>query len=125
MRKQILHVMAAAAALVTQMPSAFAGVWQFADDFETPTPAPGWFLGGIAGFDYNVGNAHTGVGNAWVRATQGWNAIRLIFGSARPDSTLIAQRKRGSGCRPTSQTDISRSEAATGKTLAQLSTKLS
>jgi hypothetical protein len=47
-------------------------------DFEEPSNPPGWTLEGGAGFDWGKGFAHYGVGNAWVRATTGWNSISTI-----------------------------------------------
>ena len=49
------------------------GIIQINEDFESPSPD--WFFTGGAGFDHGKGLAHTGVGNAWVRHTTGWNAI--------------------------------------------------
>lgn len=53
----------------------------FEDGFERPDPD--WFLGGGAGFDYGIGLANKGQGNAWVRNTRGWNAINR-FHPVRP-----------------------------------------
>jgi hypothetical protein len=47
-------------------------------DFEEASNPPGWTLEGSAGFDWGKGFAHYGVGNAWVRATTGWNAVSTI-----------------------------------------------
>lgn len=61
----------------------------FYEDFETPDP--GWFFTGGAGLDIGKGLAHRGANNAWVRATQGWNAINK-FHDVFPNShyTLAA-----------------------------------
>jgi hypothetical protein len=41
-----------------------------------------WVITGNAGFDGNFQQSHRGRGNAWIRATTGWNA--LSWGSATP-----------------------------------------
>lgn len=66
------------------------GIVQFSDGFESQKPNPAWFLTASAGFDYEKGNAHTGQGNAWVRATQGWNAINVWFSGLTPNSDCQA-----------------------------------
>jgi len=57
--------------------SAHAGVQQYNQDFESPSPPPDWYTYGGAGFDYGKNLAHNGKGNAWVRATHGWNAVNV------------------------------------------------
>ena len=69
---------------------ASAGVWQFTEDFELPAPS-GWFTGGGAGFDFNRGLAHQGNGNAWVRFTQGWNAVNRWVPSVPQNADCSAQ----------------------------------
>jgi hypothetical protein len=63
---------------------AIMGIEQFSDNFEPPDRD--WFLTGGAGFDRGKGLAHKGDGNAWVRATSGWNAINR-FHDVQPGST--------------------------------------
>jgi hypothetical protein len=65
---------------IVAQPCFAGGIWQFTEGFEeSPSTLAkrGWFLDGIAGFDYNIGNAHTGLGNAWVRANSGWNSVNI------------------------------------------------
>jgi hypothetical protein len=61
--------------------SAFAGVEQAYEDFETSAPPAGWFVAGGAGFDWDKGLANKGKGNAWVRynVPGTWNAINRWF----------------------------------------------
>jgi hypothetical protein len=58
-------------------------------DFEEIRP-PGWTAIGNAGFDLNKGFSHNGLGNAWVRATTGWNAMSTLF-SVFPSAPCVAQ----------------------------------
>jgi hypothetical protein len=62
---------------------AHAGVSQFADDFESGSHRA-WFMTGGAGLDFNKGLARRGAGNAWVRATTGWNAVNTFQRMAPP-----------------------------------------
>ena len=69
----------------------FAGIVQYTQDFETSQPPHDWFPTGGAGFDWDKGLAHQGKGNAWVRYTQGWNAVNtLIDFSAAPQGSNCA-----------------------------------
>ena len=83
-----LSLVAAAIALQSAFaPNATAGIQSFSEDFESP--APGWFFTGGAGLDANRGLAHRGQGNAWVRYTQGWNAVnRWIAVPSNSDCSL-------------------------------------
>jgi len=51
------------------------GIGQFAEDFNPPSP--GWETVGGAGFDQGTQYSRPGnPGDAWVRATEGWNAVQ-------------------------------------------------
>jgi hypothetical protein len=69
---------------------ATAGIWQFTEEFESPSPS-GWFTGGGSGFDFDRGLAHSGRGNAWVRFTQGWNSVNRWVPSVPHNANCTAQ----------------------------------
>jgi hypothetical protein len=64
-------------AATTLPQTANAGIVQYQQDFEAHNH--GWFAGGVAGFDHGKSYARQGHGNAWVRATSGWNAVHVIL----------------------------------------------
>jgi len=74
-------------AVATAAP-AQAGIVQFWEQFES-TNHGSWWTGGGAGFDYQKGLAHKGVGNAWIRATSGWNSINTTVG-VYPNADCVA-----------------------------------
>jgi hypothetical protein len=58
-------------AQISTFPNPTSGHYRAAvADFEEIRP-PGWTVVGAAGFDMNKGFSHSGLGNAWVRATTG------------------------------------------------------
>ncbi|MFM0523040.1 hypothetical protein PQR08_37075 [Caballeronia jiangsuensis] len=74
-KMKVYLVTAAALIAALNVGTAYAGVQQEFQDFESSRPPAGWIPTGIAGFDYGKGLAHQGEGNSWVRAVRGWNAI--------------------------------------------------
>jgi hypothetical protein len=77
----------AAATLVGVAP-ARAGATQTWYTFESYRH-PSWWTGGGAGFDYGLGYAHAGLGNAWVRGTSGWNSVNTSI-NVHPGSDCVA-----------------------------------
>jgi hypothetical protein len=61
------------------------------ENWTTPTIAAPWETEGTGGkgLDINRGNAHSGNNNAWIRATSGWNAIKInVFTRPNTDYEL-------------------------------------
>ncbi len=92
MRRSAVAVTAAAACVAAGLATASpaqAGIVQFWEQFES-TNQGGWTVSGSAGFNYQKGLAHKGVGNAWVRATAGgWNAVNATV-VVYPNADCIA-----------------------------------
>jgi hypothetical protein len=77
-----------AVATMTGVAPAHAGATQTWYTFESYSH-PGWWTGGGAGFDYGLGYAHSGLGNAWVRGTTGWNSVNTNV-NVHPKSDCVA-----------------------------------
>lgn len=77
--KSIIVVMAMTLGVITTTAgTAHAAVWSARDGFES-SPAATWGFQkvgvGSGGFEYGIGSAFEGQGNAWVSVTTGWSSI--------------------------------------------------
>lgn len=85
LRKALVYLVAVFAlsgtAVVVQSTPAMAGLTDFTDSLEGPTPWTRWQGGGvgdgIAGYDINGGVAHSGANNGWLYVGNGWAANRI------------------------------------------------
>ena len=79
--RAVLGVLAMATAIVVATAgTAHASGWGTSDGFEYD-PGATWSLYhvgvGGGGFEYNIGSAHNGLGNAWLDVTTGWSSLAM------------------------------------------------
>jgi hypothetical protein len=80
--KSIIVVLAMSLGIVaTTAVPAYASAWATSDGFEAnPGATWGFFNQGVGsgGFEYGIGSAYEGQGNAWLEVTTGWSSISKL-----------------------------------------------
>lgn len=74
-RRNAMVLALAASVAGTAMAGAVFQGWDFEPYNSNNNASNGWWFSGISGLDAGKGFARRGVGNAWVRNTEGWNAV--------------------------------------------------